>query len=139
MLKEAVLSPVPLPRPHYCVLCVDAVAVSVTVSVLTTVCYVCMLWLFAGTRLPLKALPPSSLLPTVSVAARRHKKTLEGHSKGVRSLAYSPGSRFLFSAGFDYDALVWNPYVEQACVCEADIAGRFHTSTALFIQLLSSS
>ena len=43
----------------------------------------------------------------------QHKKTLKGHSKGVRSLAYSPGSRFLFSAGFDYDALVWNPYVEQ--------------------------
>jgi WD40 repeat protein len=38
---------------------------------------------------------------------------LEGHSKGVRSLAYSTDYRFLVSAGFDYDAMVWNPYVEN--------------------------
>ncbi|GBG24373.1 WD repeat-containing protein 5-like [Hondaea fermentalgiana] len=43
----------------------------------------------------------------------RHKKTLEGHEKGVRSLAYNDEYRFMVSAGFDYDALVWNPYVEH--------------------------
>ncbi|CAK9106612.1 Uncharacterized WD repeat-containing protein alr2800 [Durusdinium trenchii] len=43
----------------------------------------------------------------------KHKKTLEGHDKGVRSMAYSTEYRFLVSAGFDYDALVWNPYVEH--------------------------
>ena len=43
----------------------------------------------------------------------KHKKVLEGHSKGVRSLAYSPDYRFLVSAGFDYDAYVWNPYVKN--------------------------
>ena len=43
----------------------------------------------------------------------KHKKKLDGHKKGVRSLAYSKEYRFLVSAGFDYDALVWNPYVEH--------------------------
>lgn len=43
----------------------------------------------------------------------KHKQQLDGHSKGVRSLAYSPEYRFLVSAGFDFDALVWNPYVDQ--------------------------
>lgn len=33
--------------------------------------------------------------------------------QGVRSLAYSSEYRFLISAGFDYDAMVWNPYVES--------------------------
>ena len=43
----------------------------------------------------------------------RHRRTLEGHEKGVRSLAYNEDYRFLISGGFDYDALVWNPYVER--------------------------
>lgn len=43
----------------------------------------------------------------------KHKQRLEGHAKGVRSLAYSPEYRFLVSAGFDYDAIVWNPYVDR--------------------------
>jgi WD40 repeat protein len=43
----------------------------------------------------------------------KHKQQLDGHTKGVRSLAYSPEYRFLVSAGFDFDALVWNPYVDQ--------------------------
>ena len=41
------------------------------------------------------------------------RRTLEGHEKGVRSLAYNDDYRFLVSGGFDYDALVWNPYVER--------------------------
>lgn len=43
----------------------------------------------------------------------KHKQQLDGHTKGVRALAYSPEYRFLVSAGFDFDALVWNPYVDQ--------------------------
>ena len=39
------------------------------------------------------------------------KRTLVGHSKGVRQIAYSSEYRFLFSVGFDFDVLVWNPYV----------------------------
>ncbi|OQR91657.1 hypothetical protein ACHHYP_04492 [Achlya hypogyna] len=41
----------------------------------------------------------------------KHKQQLDGHMKGVRALAYSSEYRFLVSAGFDFDALVWNPYV----------------------------
>ena len=43
----------------------------------------------------------------------RHRRKLEGHEKGVRSLAYNSDHRFMVSGGFDYDALVWNPYVER--------------------------
>ncbi|KAF0689140.1 Aste57867_19412 [Aphanomyces stellatus] len=43
----------------------------------------------------------------------KHKQQLDGHQKGVRSLAYSAEYRFLVSAGFDFDAFVWNPYVDQ--------------------------
>ena len=50
-------------------------------------------------------------MPTISTG--RHRRTLEGHEKGVRSLAYNEDYRFLISGGFDYDALVWNPYVER--------------------------
>ena len=46
-------------------------------------------------------------------ASGKHKKQLEGHQKGVRALTYSNTYRFLVSAGFDYDAFVWNPYVEH--------------------------
>ena len=35
------------------------------------------------------------------------------HGQGVRSLCYSEEHRFLISAGFDYEAVVWNPYVEK--------------------------
>jgi WD40 repeat protein len=43
----------------------------------------------------------------------RHRRKLEGHEKGVRALAYNSDHRFMVSGGFDYDALVWNPYVER--------------------------
>jgi len=38
---------------------------------------------------------------------------LEGHSKGVTSLAYSSEYRFLVSGGFEFEIFVWNPYVQQ--------------------------
>ena len=43
----------------------------------------------------------------------KHKRSLEGHSKGVCCLSYSPEYRFLVSGGFDFDVIVWNPYVEH--------------------------
>ena len=43
----------------------------------------------------------------------RHRRKLEGHEKGVRALAYNSDHRFMVSGGFDYDVLVWNPYVER--------------------------
>ena len=39
------------------------------------------------------------------------RRTLVGHTKGVRKITYSSEYRFLISVGFDFDVLVWNPYV----------------------------
>ncbi len=39
------------------------------------------------------------------------RRTLNGHAKGVRRIAYSPEWKVLVSVGFDFDVLVWNPYV----------------------------
>ncbi|DBA00306.1 TPA: hypothetical protein N0F65_001501 [Lagenidium giganteum] len=64
----------------------------------------------------LESLASASMDRTIrlwDVHTGKHKQQLDGHSKGVRSLAYSPEYRFLVSAGFDFDALVWNPYVDQ--------------------------
>ncbi|KUG01127.1 putative WD repeat-containing protein [Phytophthora nicotianae] len=68
-------------------------------------------------KLPtLESLASASMDRTIrlwDVHTGKHKQQLDGHAKGVRSLAYSPEYRFLVSAGFDFDALVWNPYVDQ--------------------------
>lgn len=34
------------------------------------------------------------------------------HTKGVLSLAFNQEYRLLFSAGFDHDIYVWNPYID---------------------------
>ena len=56
----------------------------------------------------------------------RRKRILEGHTKGATRLGYSSESRFLMSGGFDFDIIVWNPYVDgyilrlpghQATIC----------------------
>jgi len=41
------------------------------------------------------------------------KRTLCGHQRGVRSLAHSDEFRVMVSAGFDHEAILWNPYVEN--------------------------
>lgn len=41
------------------------------------------------------------------------KRCLKGHSKGVTSLGFSSAYRFLVSGGFDFDIVIWNPYVEH--------------------------
>ncbi|KAG7389280.1 hypothetical protein PHYBOEH_007545 [Phytophthora boehmeriae] len=64
----------------------------------------------------LESLASASMDRTIrlwDVHTGKHKQQLDGHAKGVRSLAYSSEYRFLVSAGFDFDALVWNPYVDQ--------------------------
>ena len=43
----------------------------------------------------------------------RLRRTLAGHNKGVVSLAYSTEYRFMVSVGFDYEGVVWNPYVKH--------------------------
>jgi len=42
---------------------------------------------------------------------KKPKKVLCGHTKAVRYLAYSQRYNLLVSCGFEFDALVWNPYV----------------------------
>lgn len=41
------------------------------------------------------------------------RKTLAGHIKAVRFLAYSYSFNLLISCGFEFEALVWNPYVTE--------------------------
>ena len=41
------------------------------------------------------------------------RKTLSGHIKAVRFLAYSYSFNLLISCGFEFEALVWNPYVTE--------------------------
>jgi len=43
----------------------------------------------------------------------RLRRVLSGHNKGVVSLAYSTEYRFMVSVGFDYEGVVWNPYVKH--------------------------
>lgn len=40
-------------------------------------------------------------------------KTLKGHSKAVREIAYSERHKILVSCGFDFEVFVWNPYCEE--------------------------
>ncbi|CAG9333906.1 unnamed protein product [Blepharisma stoltei] len=41
------------------------------------------------------------------------RKILQGHIKAIRYLAYSYAYNLLISCGFEFDALVWNPYVSE--------------------------
>lgn len=49
------------------------------------------------------------LWDTISCMPRR---IYGNHTKGVLSLAFNPEYRLLFSAGFDHDIYVWNPYID---------------------------
>jgi WD40 repeat protein len=59
-----------------------------------------------------------------SLTTGRRQRVLEGHRKGVTCLAYIPEQRFLVSAGFEFEALVWNPYVQQLV---SRISGHMHS------------
>jgi len=45
--------------------------------------------------------------------AKEPAKTLIGHSKAVREIAYSEKHKILVSCGFDFQVFVWNPYCEK--------------------------
>lgn len=45
--------------------------------------------------------------------AKEPTKTLIGHSKAVREIAYSERHKILVSCGFDFEVFVWNPYCEK--------------------------
>lgn len=40
-------------------------------------------------------------------------KTLSGHNKAVREIAYSEKHKIIVSCGFDFEVFVWNPYLEE--------------------------
>ena len=40
-------------------------------------------------------------------------KTLSGHHKAVREIAYSEKHKIIVSCGFDFEVFVWNPYLEK--------------------------
>lgn len=50
------------------------------------------------------------LWDTITSSPRR---IYSSHSKGVLSLAFNQDYRLLFSAGFDHDIYVWNPYIDS--------------------------
>jgi WD40 repeat protein len=58
------------------------------------------------------------------------RKTLTGHTKGICKMAYTNEHRFLVSAGFDHDALVWNPYVDTL-ICPL----KGHTSSIVHVEI----
>lgn len=39
-------------------------------------------------------------------------KTLIGHKRAVREMAYSEKHKVIVSCGFDFDVFVWNPYLQ---------------------------
>ena len=47
------------------------------------------------------------------MSTRKLRRSLIGHNKGVKQITYSTEYRFLVSVGFDFDVLVWNPYVSN--------------------------
>ena len=38
-------------------------------------------------------------------------KTLIGHMRAVREMAYSEKHKVIISCGFEFDVFVWNPYL----------------------------
>jgi len=39
------------------------------------------------------------------------RRVYEAHRMGVQSLAFNENFVLLFSAGFDHEIIVWNPYI----------------------------
>jgi WD40 repeat protein len=58
---------------------------------------------------------PNNLIPEAlkenDQSIKQPTKTLEGHKKAVREIAYSPATKTLISCGFDFEIFVWNPYI----------------------------
>src|SRR5262249_35017122 len=56
----------------------------------------------------------TGVLAVFEVATGRLRRRFEGHRNAVRAAVYSPGGRFLYSAGLDRTALAWDLYAETA-------------------------
>lgn len=68
------------------------------------------------------AIPDLGILVTASLDSRilvwdlallTVRRDLNGHHRGVYSLAYIPSQRYLISAGYDHNCKVWNPMIEE--------------------------
>jgi len=64
----------------------------------------------------------------------RLRRVLSGHTKGVVSLAYSNEYRFMVSVGYDYDGIVWNPYVKNMIL---KLTG--HTSSLCNVEMIPNT
>lgn len=85
----------------------------------------------------LDMLASASMDSTISLwdlATGQLKRCLQGHSKGICKLNYSPEYRFLVSGGFDFDVIIWNPYVDNYIV---RLPG--HSNTIRGIELVSGT
>ena len=51
-----------------------------------------------------------------NIKAKTPIKTLEGHKKAIREIAYSTNYKVLVSVGFDFQVFVWNPYWEKEII-----------------------
>jgi WD40 repeat protein len=43
----------------------------------------------------------------------KKKRVYREHTRGIVSLAFNEALILLFSAGFDHDLCVWNPYIDN--------------------------
>jgi len=50
------------------------------------------------------------------IISKLKKKTLEGHKRAIREIAYSESYKILVSVGFDFQIFVWNPYWDSAII-----------------------
>ena len=62
------------------------------------------------------------------------RRWLTGHRKGVFSLSHSADYRFVVSAGFEHEPVVWNPYV-RSIVCR--MSG--HTASLVGVHVVPNS
>ena len=65
---------------------------------------------------------------------KQAKRIYSEHRLGVLSLAYNEEKILLFSAGFDHDIFVWNPYIDQPINKMTS-----HNAAVLMLQLIEHS
>ena len=58
---------------------------------------------------------PDALKDTDSTT-KQPNKTLCGHKKAIREIAYSVEYKTLISCGFDFEIFVWNPDLEESII-----------------------
>ena len=51
-----------------------------------------------------------------NIKAKTPEKTLEGHKRALREIAYSVNYKILISVGYDFQVFVWNPYWEKEII-----------------------